>query len=946
MTVSRTQAVASAKPKRKHYDKDLIRERTFDLLTISLSGAGRDQGTRLVWNCPACGKRDKYSVKKDERRGGCMVEGCRLAGYDDILLMLAKIHDLDYYFDFRSVLVKAYDLLGLQPAEKKISSAVKSKPTSTKTGTAKTHDRDRQVPAADDGELASLVYGRIMGLCPLESRDRSYLRSRGISLGTIRDGRFGSMTPARARKIKATLQSEFDREVLLRVPGFSEDERDGHLKFTLSGNYLLIPYHDRYGRISTIEGRSVGEAHGRMGKYVSLRDAGNHLYVFLGHDPEELQAVCEGVMGAIVAAESGLSVGSIQGCQRFRSRVTDGESGASYAPLPELRGVDFGGRTVPYIPDADDPPNPTVLRAAPKAARWISEPQNGKPAICLLPAGQDLDEWLLSIEPENRVARFAELLASASPPEDGLRVSSADTADRKESPVLNSGSEAPPRSPDSEKKKNASGGARRLRHKVYEKLLDLLPLKSAHAEAFSKLGVWEATLDAGCFVSLDSRSAEKAASELVSRFGARRLRFVPGFELDEDGTARIPAAASGEFVLAPCFDSEGMISNLVAVPFDGETGVVSPDESVPFFGCGSCLYVFAPYDYQQVVGLCQGLLGSLLTAQEDIAVGAICRSEINRGSTPDHETDQHRATPFQTENVDLGAREIAYLSFAGDSERGDTALIARNLIKNLNGRVVVKEFSPDETEDANRPVSLGKWMLAQPENAAGDHLRDLLGIENDVPSTERGGRDFEERRAPIPAGVTYSSLLISAALAAMLDAAILRVQAFAGFVSVGIGGEQIVYAGRMGYVRRLLDSIPANLVYEFREPVALLFGISLTLGLISRYRIRRSRADQNKKAARHRNHPGAEQFVVKSDLLWAVVTWLTVFMVSRSVSSLAENILATFSLMQTVPSTAISDAESLHVALLLATASAVFVLWRRISMRLQQARMLRGEIRH
>ncbi|WP_162924749.1 hypothetical protein [Rubrobacter indicoceani] len=944
--------MASAKPKRKHYDKDLIRDRTFDLLAISLSGAGRDQGARLVWDCPACGKRDKYSVKKDERRGGCMVEGCRLAGYDDILLMLAKIHDLDYYFDFHSVLVKAYDLLGLQPSEKeaaktsgKSKSDVPSIRTSGKhTGTLKGYRKPEA--SESDEDLAARIYGRIMGLCPLESRDRSYLRSRGVSLETIREGRFGSMTPARSRKAKATLQSEFDCEALLRVPGFSEDERDGHLKFTLSGNYLLIPYHDRYGRISTIEGRSVGEAHGRMGKYVSLRDAGNHLYLFPGHDPEKLQAVCEGVMGAIVAAESGLSVGSIQGCQRFRSRVSAGESGASYAPLPELRGVDFGGRTVPYIPDADDPPNPTVLRAAPKAARWISEPQNGKPALCLLPTGQDMDEWLLSIEPENRVARFAELLASAPPPEDGLRVSSSDTADRKESPVLDSGSEAPPRSPDSEKEKTASGGARRLHHEVYGKLLGLLPLKSAHAEAFSKLGVWEETLDAGCFVSIDNRSAEKAVSELVTRFGARRLRFVPGFELDKDGTVRIPLAAAGEFVLAPCFDSEGMISNLVAVPFDGATGVVSPDESVPFSGCGSCLYVFAPYGYEQVVGLCHGLLGSLLAAQEDIAVGAICSSEIHRGSTPDHETDQHRTMLFRPENVDLGTRKITYLSFAGDPERGYTSLKARNSIEGLNGRVVVKELFPDKMQNTGHPVSLGKWMLAQPENAAGDRLRDLLGIENDLPAIERGGRDFEERRAPISAGVAYSSLLISAALTATLDAAILRVQAFAGYVSVGIGGEQIVYAGRTGHVRRLLDSTPVNLVCEFREPVVLLFGISLTLGSISCYRIRRSRADQKKKPVRHRNHPGADHFVMKSDLLWTVTVWLAVFAAFRSASSLAENALATFSLLQAAPLTVVSDAESLHIALLLATASAGFVLWRRISMRLQQARMLRGEIRH
>ncbi|QIN78323.1 hypothetical protein GBA65_07105 [Rubrobacter marinus] len=212
------------------------------------------------------------------------------------------------------------------------------------------------------------------------------------------------------------------------MPGFSEDTENGRFKFTLTGDYLLIPYHDARGRVTTIEGRCVGEPPEGMGKYVSLRRAGNHLYLFPGHRPEDTLAVCEGAMGAIVAAECGLAVGAIMGCECFRAssslETLDGDPGD---PLLELKGTDFGGRTVPYIPDADDPPNPNVLKAAPKAARWIAEPQNGRAAVALLPVGADLDEWLLSLPAgtEERRARFAALLAEANPSEEHVELSPA-----------------------------------------------------------------------------------------------------------------------------------------------------------------------------------------------------------------------------------------------------------------------------------------------------------------------------------------------------------------------------------------------------------------------------------------------------------------------------------------------------------------------------------------
>ena len=342
---TRTNASTGGKPSRtssssgrRRYDKELVRERTLELLTIRL-GPGKDQGARMVWNCPACGKPEKYSVVKALGKGGCLVADCRLAGSSDVFVMLANLEGLDFQADFLAVLATSYELLGLEeptagstsktsangekseshnptangkPSQNtpRQSSArtipVLSKPSSQKgmspqmaaggsTESVGADSTDVQWDLDSLLDLVARVYEKIMEICPLESRDRKYLREeRGISNETIRQARFGTMTHPRANKVKAELEREFGREKLLRVPGFSEDERTGRLKFTLTGSYILIPYHDANGRITTIEGRCVGEPPEGMGKYVSLRGAGNHLYLFPGHRPEELSAVCEG----------------------------------------------------------------------------------------------------------------------------------------------------------------------------------------------------------------------------------------------------------------------------------------------------------------------------------------------------------------------------------------------------------------------------------------------------------------------------------------------------------------------------------------------------------------------------------------------------------------------------------------------------------------------------
>jgi hypothetical protein len=243
------------------------------------------------------------------------------------------------------------------------------------------------------------------------------------------------MSAERARYVKRVLLEEFGEEKLLSLPGFSKDRPSGRVGFTLSGDYLLIPYHHRRGNITTIEGRAMGEVPEGMGKYVSLRGSGNHLYLFPGADPEKIAAFTEGPFGAVVAAESGLVVGAIQGCERYKASFSsfapDGEEGE---PLLELRGVNFRGRKIPYIPDADVPPRKNVIEAAPKAVHHLIERQDGEATLCTLPKGMDLDEWLLSIPKEHRHRRFLELISGATPlekAEEWKQSSGGETAGRK-----------------------------------------------------------------------------------------------------------------------------------------------------------------------------------------------------------------------------------------------------------------------------------------------------------------------------------------------------------------------------------------------------------------------------------------------------------------------------------------------------------------------------------
>ncbi len=1119
---SRTQSekatpARSERPKR--YDKDLVRERTLELLSVCL-GPPKDQGARAVWDCPACGKSEKYSVVKASGKGGCLVADCRLAGSGDVFVMLAGLEDLDYKADFLAVLARSYELLGLEeaaghsrngarpqpaarernggsasdqpkppatarrkdhkdPAHGNGAAASASGPRAVPVGSQNRRPQDpTDVPPAGGGDeaprgpdepdgyldVASRAYERILEICPLEMRDRAYLKKRGLSNATIRRGRFGTMTAPRASKVKAVLQRELGREALLSVPGFSEDGESGRIKFTLTGNYILIPYHDARGRITTIEGRIVGEVKDR--KYVTLRRAGNHLYVFPGFRPDELLAVCEGAMGAIVAAECGLAVGAIMGCERFRAspspEMLDGSPGD---PLLELKGADFGGRTVPYIPDADSPPNPNVLRAAPKAARWVAGPQNGLPAICLLPDGMDLDEWLLSLDPAERAGRFAALLAEAAPPEDekppapppqpkdeagdtalstadaapssadaaatanGLvpapdtpapaavesedaastaggganvlteedlrkgraaskpskRNRSSGTRDAEQQdgheaqPGLWDAADEPSAKPDG---RGVSRGARKLRDEVYRALIEKLPPKEEHLAALERLGVMRATAKVGRFASLGPDATRTAVAELAERFGAKRLLTVPGFEADEGGKVNLTLAQgrSEQHVLIPCFDDDGLLAGVEGLPFDHKSGELDAEETVPLKGAGAHLYVFAHYPPGQLEGFCEGPLGAMLAAQEDVVVGAIGGFRRYRAATGPGEGRQAvDAVLPELEGVDLSDRRTAYVPRSGVGESNaryhEAPKAARWLIERQGGDpAVVALAGGDEPEGEasadghHGPTSLGEWIRALSEDEAQDRLRELFpesparqeqGDESGASAQTEGAHSREalehKDAPPLPLKPVLVCVAVAAAIGLALGALLLRLRDFAGYVSTTPAGEPVLYSGPLGPLRRLADASPFRLLYDHYPLFVLAAVTGIAVFLVLKVRARhqdRWKASRFRLRDRWELHevpdgsgPSAA-VLTREEALWGALAWPLGYFLAGWIIAALEGILALAATLGMAPDIGPLVSNPGTAALYAATALSALVLWRRRSIRSAEARMLAGKIRH
>lgn len=1023
------------KTRRNAPDKELIRERTLDVLAHYLNAPGKDQASRVVWDCPSCNKAEKFAVKKAERKGGCLVAGCRLEGYEDVFSLVARFEDLDCRADFLQVLEKAYDALGLDPGaqnngrskEQKRHSgdecASRHRPGLARTvslkerahgrshaetttpgeaGAAATRGRNQ----SDIRKLSTSAYERILELCPLESRERRYLRTRGLSYETIKRGRFGTITAARAREVKAALQREFGREALLSVPGFSANEETGRLKFTLSGDYLLIPYHDAEGCVTTIEGRVAGKVPEGMGKYVSLRRAGNHLYVFPGHEPGSLLAVCEGAMGAMVAAESGLSVGAIQGCERYRASLSpdfpDGEPGD---PLLELAGADFGGRPLVYIPDADDPPNLRVLRAAPKAARCLAEPHNARPAICLLPDGMDLDEWLLNLEPYERRRCFEGLLQTASPLENGgfsshlarrevpVRVGERTAVVPKNprtpnrtSPVTNEyrrrDAGAPPDDATSESSKEdtspppekdygpptrrVSRGARRLRDEVYRALLEMLPPKDAHLEILSRRGVMREAALVGRLGSFDEERAGVTA-RLIDRFGVKRLLSVPGFE--RAGSEGVRFVLSGECLILPCFDSDDLLSAVEALPVDEKSGEIAGEETVPLPGAGGHLYVFAAYRPEELEGFCEGPLGALLAAQDDVVLGAVGgfrRYKAATGPSPGRQPEG--AVLPELEGVDFAGREVAYAPRIGVTageenaryHEGESA--ARWLIEKQDGRPSVAAVG-DVGQDTGS-TSLAEWILSLPEDETREKLRELFpespkrrtrtSLGSDDDRGEQAEAEPEGEGSPhTPTRPAAASVVVGAVFALVLYVALARLQSFSEYVVAGPSGEPMPEGALLGVLRALAGSPPLEFLYAVPAATAMLAGLGV--GLLLWRRARRVRLDQRAvqqvRLAHHwelherpRKESPSTVSVTLAEAGWSALTWPLGYLASGLILNMTERLLDIAADLGLASATGPLVTDPISVSAAVATLAAAFVLWRRRTIRVGEARMLGSKV--
>jgi len=387
-------------------EPDEVNARLLDVCAAYAGSPGITAGRRTTWTCPQCSK-SKLEALPERAMAGCWNAACPVPQTTDALGIVAFFEGLDRHREFPELLRCAGGLLGLDPSRKGERGA---DPRRNRITVPLSRQAPHPPVSPPDPDLLDAVYTGLLARCPLAARDRAFWASRGVIRETVRRGRFASATPARVRAAIGRLVEEFGREGLLEVPGFFENAR-GRLSFTLLGDYQLIPYHDRLGRVTTIEGRATEPQRLRLAragikaKYVSLRSSGNHLYLFPSLAFDGIEAFTEGSVGAIVAAQEGLTVAAISGVRKYRS--PDG------SPLPELRGADLSGRTVPFIPDADDPPNPDVLDAAPKAALALAVPARGRPALAYLPRGLDLDDWLLSLPEHARPRAFEALLSRA-----------------------------------------------------------------------------------------------------------------------------------------------------------------------------------------------------------------------------------------------------------------------------------------------------------------------------------------------------------------------------------------------------------------------------------------------------------------------------------------------------------------------------------------------------
>src|SRR5215204_3801251 len=277
-------------------------------------------------------------------------------------------------------------------------------------------------------------------------------------------------------------------------------------------------------------------------------------------------------------------------------------------------------------------------------------------------------------------------------------------------------------------------GAQRLRDAVYCKLLERCPPKDEHKVALTRRGVIEEAVKAGRLGSVDPDRSARVSEELKEEFGAKRLLSVPGFERSHSGKVSLSLPQKGEYVLLPCFDERGLIAGIVALRYDPVRGeLVDPYKTVPLSGAGAHLYVFAPYSAEEIEGFCEGPLGAILAAQEDVVLGAVGHFRRYAGTGSTENEEQAEAVLPELEGIDFGGRAIAYVPKVGPGEENARAREAHNACRYLVARQngvpqLVFSSTPEEQNAGNTeaeggerrdqsaaPTSLAEWILILPE---------------------------------------------------------------------------------------------------------------------------------------------------------------------------------------------------------------------------------------
>lgn len=211
------------------------------------------------------------------------------------------------------------------------------------------------------------VYRRLLDLCPLTEAHQTHLDSaRGIDQARARQLRFASL-PGRdgQRAIVATLEREFGRDHLLRVPGFKLGKHGIHL--VAEGSGILIPYR-LDGEVAALELRLDDPGEGGRYRWISGGGISIETVRYLA-EPEipiggDAVLLTEGAFKALAGASHyGISAIGVPGISNV------------YKAFDTLR--QLAPKTVLFAPDADhanaNPEKAEVFRATVKGLRKLWE---------------------------------------------------------------------------------------------------------------------------------------------------------------------------------------------------------------------------------------------------------------------------------------------------------------------------------------------------------------------------------------------------------------------------------------------------------------------------------------------------------------------------------------------------------------------------------------------